>query len=213
MKELFEHEREKYNCIHKYAGINEDQIGYGRQLNVLLNENDQFNTKWREQYNEGNSFLEVGLGAGEIIKHFHKEGVNYCGVDISDYVINELVKLGLNAKQMSSHKLMLDDSSYDVVQHLDGLEHIPIEWELETLKEELRVARKYVFHSNAMGDAYLDSISKQNGFDELHINIKNEKQWDDFYQSNLDLGYKIVLKHVTPDTYKIVLEKNKKNGN
>jgi 2-polyprenyl-3-methyl-5-hydroxy-6-metoxy-1,4-benzoquinol methylase len=207
MEDLFEHERQKYNVIHKYTGIDEGQVGYGRQLGILLTGGDPFHRKWQELYKEGNSFLEVGLGAGEIIKHFHKESVNYCGVDISDYVVDELVKLGLNAKQMSSHDLTLDNETYDVVQHLDGLEHIPVKWELDTLKEELRVSKKYVFHSNAMGDAYLDTISKQHGFDALHINIKNEQQWDEFYQFNTDLGYNILLKDVTPDTYRIILEK------
>jgi ubiquinone/menaquinone biosynthesis C-methylase UbiE len=207
MENLFEHERQKYNVIHKYTGIDEGQVGYGRQLGILLTATDPFHSKWQERYKVGSSFLEVGLGAGEIIKHFHKEGVTYCGVDISDYVVNELVKLGLNAKEMSSHDLNLEDNSYDVVQHLDGLEHIPIEWELDTLKEELRVSKKYVFHSNAMGDAYLDIISKENGFDALHINIKNEQQWDAFYESNIELGYKILLKDVTVDTYRVILEK------
>jgi ubiquinone/menaquinone biosynthesis C-methylase UbiE len=207
MKDLIKHEREKYNVIHKFTGISENQVGYGRQLGILLNNSDPFHTKWQELLTEKNSFLEVGLGAGEIIKHLDSIGIDYCGVDISDYVVTELTNLGLNAKEMSSHQLTLEDDSYDVVQHLDGLEHIPVEWELETLKEELRVARKFVFHSNAMGDAYLDVISKQHGFDALHINIKDEQQWDDFYQSNIDLGYNILLKDVTTDTYRIILEK------
>ena len=58
-----------------------------------------------------------------------------------------------------------------------------------------------------MGDAYLDIISKENGFDALHINIKNEQQWDAFYESNIELGYKILLKDVTVDTYRVILEK------
>jgi ubiquinone/menaquinone biosynthesis C-methylase UbiE len=209
MGELDIHERDKYNVIHRYCGIDEDQAGYGRQLDLLLTDGSVFHKKWQELYKENNSFLEIGLGAGEIVKYLDKEGVEYCGVDISDWVVNELSKLGLNVKEMSSHTLSFDDNTFDVVQHLDGLEHIPVEWELDTLSESIRVCKKYVFHSNAMGDASLDSISVSNGFDAVHINIKNSQEWDEFYESNTNLGYKILHKEVDSSTYRIILEKVK----
>jgi len=95
---------------------------------------------------------------------------------------------------MSCHKIDMENDSYDIVQHLDGMEHVPVKWELETLKEELRVTSKWVFHANAMGTAHLDGISRQNGFDNVHINIKTESEWKDFYESNKSLGYEILHK-------------------
>ena len=210
MTDLFKHEQDKYNSVHQYTGIHEGQAGYGRQLGLLLNDSSKFHKIWQEEYSNGASILEIGLGAGEIVKHFHKEGREYAGVDISDWVVKELKKEGINAFHMSCHELDIEDDSYDIVQHLDGMEHIPINWELETLKEELRVAKKYVFHANAMGTASLDSVSKQNGFDAVHINIKTEAEWRDFYESNQSLGYEIFHQEMHNGTYKVVLKKTQK---
>ena len=46
MKDLFKHEQEKYNVVHKYTGISENQSGYGRQLNELKTLNRKFNNYW-----------------------------------------------------------------------------------------------------------------------------------------------------------------------
>lgn len=208
MKNLFEHERDKYNVIHRYTGIHESQVGYGRQLNELLNKKSTFHDKWRSLLNSNNSFLEIGLGAGKIVKFFHSKKIEYCGIDISDYIVIELSKLGINVKQMSAHNIDFPDNTFDVVQHLDGLEHIPVEWELNVLSEELRVSKKYVFHSNAMGDASLDAIALSNGFDALHINVKTESEWDSFYELNSKLfGYTVTCKEIFNGTYYTILEK------
>ena len=208
MNILFQHEQAKYNLIHKYTGLDEDQIGYGRQMQELLTKDNFFHNKWRELLASKSSFLEVGLGAGEIIKFFHKNNTTYSGIDISDYVVDALKKEGYNTKLSSAHDIKFEDNSFDVVQHLDGMEHIPVEWEYDVLKEELRVSKKYVFHSNAMADAYLDEISLKNGFDELHVNIKNESEWDDFYTTHqTNLNYDIVFKTTLNGTYYIILNK------
>jgi len=208
MKNLFQHEKEKYNIVHKYTGISENQSGYGRQLNELKTLDRKFNNYWNGFIDEMYSFLEVGLGAGENIKYFHSLNLEYCGIDISDYLVDELSELGLNVKHMSCHEMSFDDNSFDVVQHLDGMEHIPVEWEDKCLSEEVRVSKKYILYANAMGDAYLDSISKSSGYDEVHINIKDEEGWDNFYESNSKkYGYVIFHKEIHSNTYYIILKK------
>ena len=208
MKDLFKHEQEKYNVVHKYTGISENQPGYGRQLNELKTLNRKFNNYWNSFVEKKYSFLEVGLGAGENIKYFDSLNLDCCGIDISDFLVDELLELGLNVKHMSCHQISFDDNSFDVVQHLDGMEHIPVEWEEKCLSEEVRVSKKYILYANAMGDAYLDSIAKSSGYDEVHINIKNESEWDSFYEGNSDkYGYKIFHKEIHPNTYYIILEK------
>jgi hypothetical protein len=90
------------------------------------------------------------------------------------------------------------------------MEHIPVEWEFDVLSEEIRVAKKYVLHANAMGDAYLDSISKSAGFDEVHVNVKNNEQWLKFYEENsLKLNYTIQMSECINGTFYIILKKNK----
>ena len=110
---------------------------------------------------------------------------------------------------MSAHNIEFEDNSYDVVQHIDGLEHIPVEWEYDVLKEEVRVAKNYIFHANAMDTASLDVIANSNGFTNVHINIKSEEQWDDFYGCyRSDFNYSRVFKEIWNGTYYIVLKKN-----
>ena len=59
-----------------------------------------------------------------------------------------------------------------------------------------------------MGNAYLDNISKSSGYDEVHINIKNESEWDSFYEDNSSkYNYKILHKEIHSNTYYIILEK------
>jgi|TARA_B100000073_G_scaffold121023_1_gene98307 ubiquinone/menaquinone biosynthesis C-methylase UbiE len=208
MKDLFKHEQEKYNVVHKYHGISENQSGYGRQLNELKTLNRKFNNYWNSFIDKKYSFLEVGLGAGENIRYLDSLNLDYCGIDISDFSVDELSELGLNVKHMSCHQMSFDDNSFDVVQHLDGMEHIPVEWEEKCLSEEVRVSKKYILYANAMGNAYLDSISKSSGYDEVHINIKNESEWDSFYEDNSSkYNYKILHKEIHSNTYYIILEK------
>ena len=40
----------------------------------------------------------------------------------------------------------VEDSFFDLVCHLDGMEHIPAVWEKACLKEAIRVSKKYVFY-------------------------------------------------------------------
>lgn len=212
MKNLTDYEREKYNIVHKYTGMDENQVGYARQIEDLLTVDFPFHSKWRELVENKSKFLEVGVGAGEILKYFREEGIDYWGIDISDYVIDELSKQGLNVKECSCHNILFPDNFFDAVTHLDGMEHIPVEWEKQSIREEVRVSRKYIFQANAMGDAYLDQISKSSGFDEVHINIKSEEDWDLFYKENSkELNYKIIFRGILNNTYYTILEKNHGN--
>ena len=208
MGNLYSHEKSKYNLIHKHTGLSETQIGYGRQIKELLSEDFPFHLKWRELIEGNNKFLEVGIGAGEILRFFHSKDIDYWGIDISDYVVNELSQEGLKVKECSCHDILFPDNYFDVVTHLDGMEHIPEEWEVATLEEEIRVSKKYIMHANAMGDAYLDSVSIRGGFDALHVNIKTEQEWDFFYEKNASLmDYEIIFRESKNGTYYIIIEK------
>ena len=203
---LFEHEKAKYNIVHK--SCDDGTTGNGRQLNELLTSSSDFHNLWKSLANSSNSFLEIGLGCGTILDFFKENNIQYCGIDISDYIVESLSKRGLNVKHMSCHDMSFEDNSFDIVQHLDGLEHIPVEWENHALSEEVRVSKRYVFHANAMGDAWLDRVSKSKGFDEVHVNIKDETGWDKFYNSNKErYGYNIISKLISHNTYFTVLEK------
>ena len=205
-KQKFNYEKEKYNIVHESCGFSETQQGYGRQLQELLSLDNGFHKAWRECLESNLSFIEIGLGAGEIVKFFDENKIEYAGIDISNHAVENLSNL--NVYNMSCHDMSFKNNSYDVVQHLDGMEHVPEEWENDSLREAVRVASKYIFYANAMGDASLDGLVKSRGFsDGVHVNIKNEKQWFDFYNSNKNMGYNIKHKEIIHGTFFIILEK------
>jgi hypothetical protein len=206
MKDRLEYEKEKYNIVHKSCGFSKNQPGYGRQLKELLSFDGPIHIAWRDCLDQKNSFLEIGIGAGEILEFLDSQNINYCGIDISNYIVDNLPEY--NTACMSCHKLDFPNGSFDVVQHLDGMEHIPREWEIDALSEAVRVSNKYILYANAMGDAFLDSLVKSEGYEDgVHINIKNHEQWLEFYENNKNLGYNIKYSQVIHGTFFILLEK------
>ena len=201
---LEERERLKYNLTHE----GEKPFHHMRQINELLTYDSQFHQQWRECVKSGMSFLDVGVGAGTVLKYLHDSGLEYLGIDISDEMIKKLSKHGLNCKVISCHDMaQIADESYDVVQHLDGMEHIPLEWETLALKEQVRISRQYIFYANAMCGAHLDNLTIKQGLGPVHINIKDAQGWTKFYQQNTSLGYKIQYIDVHNDTFFIILKK------
>lgn len=208
---LEEKERKKYNFVHEWASKNDPPESIGRQLRFLLDGGNSFTSFWKKlSKNKELKFLEIGLGAYEILQWLDKEGFIYGGVDISNYIVDSAKKELVNSdlvKCANANHLPFDSNYFDVVQHLDGMEHIPVEWELDCLKEAVRVSKKYVLYANAGADAYLDKISEDAGMTKVHINIKNPDEWKEFYSKNADdVGYNILLDYTKDDTYYTVLE-------
>lgn len=195
----------KYDLTH----TNEVLFSHRRQIDFLLNGQTKFCEFWRKCVDQKMSFLEVGVGGGATIKHFHDAKIPYLGIDISSLAINSLEEHNINCRQASCHQIsFLESGSYDVVQHLDGMEHIPSEIENETLIEQYRISKKYILHANAMGTASLDELTRSAGLGNVHVNIKNEYEWADFYSKFAEeFNLKILITEVNNGTYYIVMEK------
>ena len=88
--------------------------------------------------------LELGCGTGifasKLIKRFKK--IDYFGVDISGYAVEECKKAKISAKKMNIPPIELPDKSYDVVIGLELLEHLDDKPRLKVLKETKRVLKK-----------------------------------------------------------------------
>ena len=157
--------------------------------------------------------LDVGSGPGGCMSWLIAQGVDAYGVDIS----KEFIKISQsnfpeirgkvfkgNAKKLKR----FSDSSFDLVQHLDGMEHIPKEWEEDCLKEAVRVSRQYVVHEIACEDAWADGGCINNGFSAAHINVKTSEEWLRFYESHSSsLNYKIIAKYLTKEYLAVILKK------
>ena len=91
--------------------------------------------------------LELGCGVGvfasKLMEASQKKilGLDYFGVDISGYAVEECRKAGLSAKKMEVPPIELPKNSYDLVIGLELLEHFDEKPRLETLKETKRVLK------------------------------------------------------------------------
>lgn len=192
-EDLLARESKKYDLAHQ----GEVPFHHKRQINELLSAGYDFHKSWRSCIQSKLSFLEIGIGCGSVLRYLHDQNLNYLGVDISPLMVDSLSAHGLHCQTLSCHNLKaLKDNSFDVVQHLDGMEHIPIEWENQALKEAVRVAKKYVFYANAMGGAFLDTLTQSAGLGPVHINTKTASEWGQFYADNVSYGYEILYTHI-----------------
>ncbi len=207
-KNLEKHEKDKYNFLvseHEYGLDFRREKQITRITKSLGEVSSSFIDILSELKNqERYRVLDVGSGPGGIMEWLlKKHGADVYGIDISDKFV-ELSKKHFphiknvfvgNARNMS----MFQDSYFDLVQHLDGMEHIPVKWEEDCLKEAVRVSNKYIFYETACSDAAADGMAINGGFTKAHINLKTGEQWLDFYKDRAtDYNYKIISQCFMP---------------
>tara|TARA_R100001015_G_C4632504_1_gene196127 strand:+ start:1496 stop:2188 length:693 start_codon:yes stop_codon:yes gene_type:complete len=165
-----------------------------------------------------NKVLDIGSGPGGVMSWVGTfENVDVFGIDISDVFVSLLKKnfpdfsdkvFVCNAMDLS----IFDDNSFELVQHTDGMEHIPVEWEIDCLKEAVRVSKKYVLYETAISNAFVDTYLRNDKYKYkgAHINIKTCTEWYDFYEKHADVfGYSILKFNMNKENFSIILEKNK----
>ena len=145
--------------------------------------------------------LEIGTGPGTFLKWLKDTynmdiyGVDIC-IEMLDYAKSLFPQFSDKLYHGNAADLnMFKDNFFDIVQHLDGMEHIPIEWEEDALKEAVRVSKKYIIYNNACGTSHVDVVKMTtgNGFTHAHINIKTYTEWQNFYKKYSEkFNYKII---------------------
>ena len=217
---LEKEEREKYNYVVNEKGYGSD---YDRKVQIErmvggLGDVSVAYLNILSELKKKNSFkvLDIGSGPGGVMAWlFSEHGADVYGIDISDAFVKSAKSnfpfLENNFVGNASNMHMFEDNSFDLVQHLDGMEHIPVEWEEDCLKEAVRVSNKYVFYENACEDAYADSWMSEKDYTKAHINIKSPNEWLQFYKSHAEeLGYEIIHTYHDSSTHQaVILRKNK----
>ena len=224
---LEEHERRKYNFLVTQKGYGTDASGSFLdsrrvQIDRMVGDLGEVSIGFlgilsELKRNDSFKVLDIGCGTGGVIAWFNqKHGADVYGIDISDAFVNS-VKSNFpfreNVFQGNANNLhMFEDNTFDLVCHLDGMEHIPDVWEKACLTEAVRVSKKYIFYENACGPALADEWAQSGNFTKVHINIKPADKWLSFYKNNAKrLNYEIA-RHYTHDSIDkhqaIILRKN-----
>ena len=192
MDNLIKFEKDKYDLIHKAMG------GYGYQtvrIDRMDKETTEFNLKVHSIFAAEKTALDVGCGKGNFYEYFtNKYGIKIVGLDISDIAVKSCIEKGYECIQGSADDILFPDKSFDIVFHFDGMEHIPREIEDKVLSEQCRVAKKYVILLIARLPAPEDAYTMREKKSPVHINLKQHKDWIDFYNNNAKKNnYKIIL--------------------
>jgi len=162
--------------------------------------------------------LDIGSGPGGVMAWLQDfSNVEAYGVDISDEFVKTLranFPHLTNTHVCNANDLSIfEDDTFELVQHLDGLEHIPVEWELDCLKEAVRVSKKYIVYEIATEDALADSWAKDGSYtyDAAHINLKKPEEWYSFFKDHSSkLGFNVVESFEGNNPCAFILEKVKK---
>jgi len=161
-------------------------------------------------FKKSNTMLDVGCGRGyyaEYLKNKY-EHLNVTGIDIAGKEI-ESGDHKVKVITCSCNKTPFNNRSFDLVIHLDGLEHIPVELEENTIKEQCRISKRYIYHQISTQPVFADKYWEEQGLGSLHINLKNPKEWERKFN---EYSKKFRLKKIFFISYKnwihILLEKN-----
>lgn len=206
IKEIVKREQIKYETLYK-----EDKEYGVRESKPITN--IRGNKKVRKVFNKilgkSKKVLDIGCGRCYYAKFFNERhpDLEITGIDIAG---KEILKdyPDLKIIPAPSHKIPFKDSSFDLVMHLDGMEHIPIELEQKTLSEQYRVSSKWIYHQISTNTVSADKYWIDKGLGALHINIKSKKEWETLFNRYVK---KFRLKRVFFIEYKswihILLEK------
>lgn len=172
--------------IKKYEFVREKFTNYGLsgcRIPWLEKSNNNFGKRFIKALKEYESFLDIGCGTGYMMKYISEKDTNnkVVGIDISKTAINNIkaeFKDELTVFEMNAIDLKFEDNEFNVVLHLDGLEHMPQEIEKKCILEAIRVANTKIFYSICLSESIEDKHMIENGLEPLHINLKTQDEWE-----------------------------------
>lgn len=86
---------------------------------------NELETELINKYAQDKEALEIGCGTGIILNEVNKSARKAMGVDLSDGMLEQARKKGLDVQQASATKLPFEDSVFDTVYSFKVLPHIP----------------------------------------------------------------------------------------
>src|SRR3989338_1315080 len=120
---------------------------------------------WLEKKYGKCKVLDIGTGCGYLVKILRERGFDACGIDVSDYAIENTCAKGYVLKA-SVEDLPFEDNSFDLVHAISAWEYVP---DVEKAWSECkRVGRKQDHNIN-----YLGSGKGEKDF----LNAWTEEKW------------------------------------
>jgi ubiquinone/menaquinone biosynthesis C-methylase UbiE len=153
---------------------------------TFLRGNDVIHQSIKSAIKESVTLLDIGCGRGFWVDFFRREypWLQITCVDIAAKTIRKY-RPDLNIVEASADNLnMFKDNQFDLITHLDGMEHIPVEIEEKTFAEECRVAKRFVYHQIATHAVARDKNWEERGLGAVHINLKTASEWKQFFDTN-----------------------------
>lgn len=166
-------EEKKYSDLR----VRHPRYGFGtRQAEWLRRRDNPFTRFFVETLRDPaiTTALDVGCGGGTVMD-LVQGWVDVQGIEIYGGVVGDRPDLMIH--HVNAARMPFGDDAFDVVYHLDGMEHIPIETEREVLRHEFRVARRFVFHEISLVPSAKDASCIALGQTPLHINLKTDLEW------------------------------------
>lgn len=140
---------------HSKSFLKVDDLGYGAVcytgMPLWLNEFvDKYQRKVFFQLTKGLSLrdkriLDVGCGVGRWTRLFSKFSKNVVGVDIDEIRLGrarEISSLDIDFRRMFVNEMDFDDGSFDVVNSITVLQHMPYREKFRAIEEMGRVIKK-----------------------------------------------------------------------
>lgn len=169
-------EKKKYDELYK----NEPKYGgkTGR-VKAFKKDHDKLHINIKDAISRANSILDVGCGRGPFIDLFKtmNKRAEIIGLDISKECAKSRPDLKIDVGSM--HKMPYKKGQFDVVVHMDGMEHIPEQIEEKALSELLRVAKSHIYMTIAIHEVKRDKGREV--IDKVHCNLKTVKQWKNIF--------------------------------
>lgn len=156
LNDRLEIEKAKYEKSYKIAGY---KMGSARKLHAV---------NILKSWGRG-SYLDVGCGRGEML-----DAAQHCGFSRvqGTEIVSYLVENRNDVIYAHGAQLPFSDGEFDYVSMLDVVEHIPDEDIYNVFRELDRVAKERILLCIA-------NFPHKHQGEELHINLKPYKEWDE----------------------------------
>jgi cyclopropane fatty-acyl-phospholipid synthase-like methyltransferase len=133
---------------------------------------------------KGSKVLEIGCAKGYLLVEFHYLGMDVCGVDLSEYAVNNAhPDIKDKVKQGHLGDMSFEDNSFDLVMSKELIPHLKMDELLQIIKDTSRVSKGNIFHMIQCGrdEKELELMKK---WDNTHQILMTPEQWIKFFNEN-----------------------------